>query len=521
MKTLFHFKKIRDLHILLSFAILFSFLLTPLFTYATAGVPKIINFQGRLMDNTGALLGSPTGTDYCYRFSIWDVDTGGTANPDQIWPLSFATPTTMTIPTRSGVFDASIGGAGGDDLSTFNFQDNDTVYINVEVAAQVASSCSGVSFETLDPRPQIVSSAYAINSGTVGGFTPAQSATDNQIPVLTSGALILSHATAAGISSTSTHPFTIDAGTSGVLNLNNNSSGDILLGGGSGSTGCTLTNSTGALACTAGISGTTFNGLTVTSSTGTFTLTNAKTFSVTNTLTLSGTDGSTLNIGTGGTLGTAAYTAASAYEVPLTFSTGLTRTTNTITNNLSTGVSGGQTAIGGTGANDALTLEGNNTTGNTATNANLIFNVGDSGGTTAMTILNNGNVGIGTTSPSAVLAVTSGSSSFAPLLSLTGKTVTGLSYSTIATVTPDSTDDSFGAYTLRQVINSSELSNTGLALTRVRILASSDAALGITKAYIGEAAVSGDAYDFESAPVPITFNGSSSASVATGGSVTS
>lgn len=73
------------------------------------------------------------------------------------------------------------------------------------------------------------------------------------------------------------------------------------------------------------------NGLTITSTTGTLTLTNGKTFNVSNSLTLSGTDGSTLNVGTGGTLGTAAYTAATAYEVPLTFSTGLSRSTNTIT----------------------------------------------------------------------------------------------------------------------------------------------------------------------------------------------
>lgn len=44
-------------------------------------------------------------------------------------------------------------------------------------------------------------------------------------------------------------------------------------------------------------------------------------------------------------------------EVPLTFSTGLTRTVNTITNNLSTGISGGQTAFGGTSLGDALTLK--------------------------------------------------------------------------------------------------------------------------------------------------------------------
>lgn len=47
------------------------------------------------------------------------------------------------------------------------------------------------------------------------------------------------------------------------------------------------------------------------------------------------TSGSTLAAGTGGTLGTAAYTATTAYEVPLTFSTGLTRTVNSVAVNAS------------------------------------------------------------------------------------------------------------------------------------------------------------------------------------------
>lgn len=54
---------------------------------------------------------------------------------------------------------------------------------------------------------------------------------------------------------------------------------------------------------------TSINGLTITTSTGTFTLTNLKTFTVSNTLTLAGTDGSTLNVGTGGTLGSNAFTS--------------------------------------------------------------------------------------------------------------------------------------------------------------------------------------------------------------------
>lgn len=81
------------------------------------------------------------------------------------------------------------------------------------------------------------------------------------------------------------------------------------------------------------ITPTSVNGLTISSTSGTLTITNGKTLSISNTLAFAGTDGSTLNIGNGGTLGTAAFTAASAYEVPLTFTTGLTRTTNTVTVN--------------------------------------------------------------------------------------------------------------------------------------------------------------------------------------------
>ena len=61
------------------------------------------------------------------------------------------------------------------------------------------------------------------------------------------------------------------------------------------------------------LTGKSYNGLTITSTTGSLTIAAGKTLTANNSLTFSGTDGSTLNIGTGGTLGTAAYTAASAY----------------------------------------------------------------------------------------------------------------------------------------------------------------------------------------------------------------
>ena len=84
-------------------------------------------------------------------------------------------------------------------------------------------------------------------------------------------------------------------------------------------------------------------------------------------------------------------------ENALTFSTGLTRNTNTITNNLSTGVSGGQTAIGGTAASDNLTLS---STSN-ATKGSIIL------GTSYYSEVNN-SFGIGITTPTAALHLKQG-----------------------------------------------------------------------------------------------------------------
>ena len=64
------------------------------------------------------------------------------------------------------------------------------------------------------------------------------------------------------------------------------------------------------------LTGKTYNGLTLTAATTGFTVaggTTSKTLTVSNTLTLAGTDASTLNIGAGGTLGSAAFTASTAY----------------------------------------------------------------------------------------------------------------------------------------------------------------------------------------------------------------
>lgn len=68
------------------------------------------------------------------------------------------------------------------------------------------------------------------------------------------------------------------------------------------------------------------------------------------------------------------------------------------------GVLGGQTLIGGTAATDALTLQGTSGDG-TATAKAVRVAVGNNGSTEAVTVRNDGNVGVGNTNPSADFTV--------------------------------------------------------------------------------------------------------------------
>ncbi|MBP9714923.1 MAG: hypothetical protein KBD52_00305 [Candidatus Pacebacteria bacterium] len=205
--------------------------------FAQTGAPAIINHQGRLLDSAGELLGGASGTDYCFKFSFYDDATVGGLDTE-VWPGG---PSTMTAEVVDGVFNVGIGdvSAGGDVLD-FDFNSTDEVYLNVEVGEQILGSCVGATFENLSPRQRINSAGYAINSNTVGGFTPSQTPGADEVVVLdASGDLILGGVADVGGITINTDAFTDLTGnglaiSAGVLNINLTSSG---------TTGSTTSNS--------------------------------------------------------------------------------------------------------------------------------------------------------------------------------------------------------------------------------------------------------------------------------------
>ena len=148
----FSFRKSITMIMLVFFLFSFSFFYT---AFASTGVPTILHHQGRLLDSSGNLLGAAGGTNYCFRFSLYDNPSVGSGT--KLWPAS--TPSTMTVNVKNGLLDVDIGDtSAGGDLLNFDFNSTDSIYLNVEVANSVGGSCSGVSsFETLNPRERIVS----------------------------------------------------------------------------------------------------------------------------------------------------------------------------------------------------------------------------------------------------------------------------------------------------------------------------------------------------------------------------
>lgn len=146
-----------------------SIFLIPLPARGASSPPKIINYQGRLLDAAGSLLGG-AGTAFCFKFSLYD-DVSVGAPDAKLWPSGV--PSGMSITVTNGVFTVGIGDtSAGGDLLDYSFKDTDTVYLNTEVATKVGASCTNgdETYENLSPRQRILSSAFSLTAGAVMGL---------------------------------------------------------------------------------------------------------------------------------------------------------------------------------------------------------------------------------------------------------------------------------------------------------------------------------------------------------------
>ncbi|MDO8589655.1 MAG: hypothetical protein Q7R69_00045, partial [bacterium] len=134
-----------------------SFLGVSLNKVFAAGPPSILSYQGRLTNASGSLLGGSSGTTFYFKFSIWSAASGGA----KLWPAS--DPTSYGITVREGVFNVNIGDTtnGYPDTLNYDFSTSTNVFLKVEV------SDDDVDFETLTPRQQINSVAFAQVAGAV------------------------------------------------------------------------------------------------------------------------------------------------------------------------------------------------------------------------------------------------------------------------------------------------------------------------------------------------------------------
>lgn len=142
------------------------------------------------------------------------------------------------------------------------------------------------------------------NAGALGGFTMSGDATINTGTGAITVAKIGNQNISLGGTLTTAAAFTTSG--ANALTLTTTTTTNVTLP-------ATGTGTLSTLAGSEAFTNKTYNGNTWTAGTGTLTLGAGKVATISNTLTLTATDGSTLAIGTGGTLGTAAYTAATAY----------------------------------------------------------------------------------------------------------------------------------------------------------------------------------------------------------------
>ncbi len=131
---------------------------------------RYLSFQGRLTDS------SNTPLDEIINFQFKLYDSVGSGTPPTGGTLLWDSGTCPIDPDEDGIFNTILGLDCGSEIASSVFSENSQVWLQITVGS-----------ETLSPRIQIATVAYALNAETLQGF-PLASAT-NVEPTATMGAI--------------------------------------------------------------------------------------------------------------------------------------------------------------------------------------------------------------------------------------------------------------------------------------------------------------------------------------------
>lgn len=136
-----------------AFITMFLFLSTAL-SAQDAGVPKLINYQGRLTDAAGTAL--PNG-NYTLKLELFDQATGG----QLVWGETRA-----NVPLVSGIFNIILGGAGSTPVAGAAVNDLGFAFGSSDryLQTSIVSGPNGNIGQTLAPRQQLASVPYAMSA---------------------------------------------------------------------------------------------------------------------------------------------------------------------------------------------------------------------------------------------------------------------------------------------------------------------------------------------------------------------
>ena len=122
---------------------------------------RSLSFQGRLTDTAqNPITGTAT-----MRFKLYDANTGGNV----LWDSGSCT----VDPDQDGIFTVNLGDDCGSEITQDVFTENSNVWLEVETEG-----------ETLSPRQPIKTVAYALNAETLQGYPASASAVENTVLVM-------------------------------------------------------------------------------------------------------------------------------------------------------------------------------------------------------------------------------------------------------------------------------------------------------------------------------------------------